>query len=101
MGDYNKNTQYGKGDFVRLNPSLNYDFNEKSIANSSDSTAKFFVCVADLIKEQNPLYNTNVWKEEKCSKNLNGCLLRFGNSNVNIPFGGFPGTVGYDYRLPG
>ena len=101
MGDYNKNTQYGKGDFVRLNPSLNYDFNQKSIANSSDSTAKFFVCVEDGIKALNPLYNTKVWKEDKCSKNLNGCLLRFGNSNVNIPFGGFPGTVGYDYRLPG
>ena len=100
-GDYDKNTIYNKGDFVRLDPSLNYDFNEKSISNYSDSTSKFFVCVADLIKGQNPLYNTNVWKEDKCSKNLNGCLLRFGNSNVNIPFGGFPGTVGYDYRLPG
>lgn len=100
-GDYDKNTIYNKGDFVRLDPSLNYDFNEKSISNYSDSTSKFFVCVADLIKAQNPLYNTNVWKEDKCSKNLNGCLLRFGNSNVNIPFGGFPGTVGYDYRLPG
>jgi len=100
-GDYDKNTIYNKGDFVRLDPSLNYDFNEKSISNYSDSTSKFFVCVADSIKAQNPLYNTNVWKEDKCSKNLNGCLLRFGNSNVNIPFGGFPGTVGYDYRLPG
>jgi hypothetical protein len=34
------------------------------------------------------------------SKNLNGCLLRFNDANINIPFGGFPGTVGYDYRLP-
>jgi lambda family phage minor tail protein L len=100
-GDYDNNTEYIKGDFVKLDPSLNYDFNEKSISSNSDLPAKFFVCVENTVKGQNPLYNTKVWKEDKCSKNLNGCLLRFGNSNVNIPFGGFPGTVGYDYRLPG
>jgi hypothetical protein len=100
-GDYDNNTEYIKGDFVKLDPSLNYDFNEKSISSNSDLPAKFFVCVENTVKGQNPLYNTKVWKEDKCSKNLNGCLLRFGNSNVGIPFGGFPGTVGYDYRLPG
>ena len=100
-GDYDNNTDYIKGDFVKLDPSLNYDFNEKSISSNSDLPAKFFVCVENTVKGQSPLYNTKVWKEDKCSKNLNGCLLRFGNSNVNIPFGGFPGTVGYDYRLPG
>ena len=100
-GDYDNNTDYIIGDFVKLDPSLNYDFNEKSISSNSDLPTKFFVCVENTVKGQNPLYNTRVWKEDKCSKNLNGCLLRFGNSNVNIPFGGFPGTVGYDYKLPG
>jgi hypothetical protein len=99
-GDYDNTIAYVKGDFVKIDPSLNYDFNEKSILNNSEVSAKFFVCVENTVKGQNPLYDTKVWREDKCSKNLNGCLLRFNDANINIPFGGFPGTVGYDYRLP-
>lgn len=99
-GDYDNTVDYVKGDFVKIDPSLNYDFNEKSILNNSEIPAKFFVCVENTVKGQHPIYNTVVWKEDKCSKDLNGCLLRFNDLSKGIPFGGFPGTVGYDYRLP-
>ena len=101
-GDYDNTTQYNKGDFVKIDSSLNFDFNEKVIFNNLEIPSKFFVCVIDNVKGSHPLYNTVAWREDKCSKNLNGCLLRFGGSKetVNIPFGAFPGTVGYDYRLP-
>jgi lambda family phage minor tail protein L len=99
-GDYDNTVNYVKGDFVKIDPSLNYDFNEKSILNNSEIPAKFFVCVENTVKGQHPIYNTAVWKEDKCSKDLNGCLLRFSDVSKGIPFGGFPGTVGYDYRLP-
>ena len=99
-GDYDNTVAYVKGDFVKIDASLNYDFNEKSVSNNLELSAKFFVCVEDTVKGQHPLYDTKAWKEDKCSKNLNGCLMRFNDPKINIPFGGFPGTVGYDYRLP-
>ena len=99
-GDYDNTIAYVKGDFVKIDASLNYDFNEKSVSNNLELSAKFFVCVEDTVKGQHPLYDTKAWKEDKCSKNLNGCLMRFNDPKINIPFGGFPGTVGYDYRLP-
>lgn len=99
-GDYDNTLEYVVGDFVKIDPSLNYDFNEKSVFNNLELPAKFFVCVENTVKGQHPLYDTKAWKEDKCSKNLNGCLLRFSDQNMNIPFGAFPGTVGYDYRLP-
>lgn len=99
-GDYDNTIAYVKGDFVKIDASLNYDFNEKSISNNLELSAKFFVCVENTVKGQHPLYDTKAWKEDKCSKNLNGCLMRFNDPKINIPFGGFPGTVGYDYRLP-
>jgi hypothetical protein len=101
-GDYDNTTEYKKGDFVKVDPPLNYDFNEKSTFNNSETPSRFFICVIDSVKGNHPFYNTVAWKEDKCSKNLNGCLLRFGGAKekINIPFGSFPGTVSYDYRLP-
>ena len=49
---------------------------------------------------KNPFNDTINWKEDKCSKTLNGCTLRFGDLGT-LPFGSFPGTVSYEYRLPG
>jgi len=100
-GIYNKDTQYNQGDFVKLDPSIDYDFNEKSMYKNYEVPSKFFVCISQNgSKGVNPASNTNIWIEDRCSKNLNGCLLRFDDSKINIPFGGFPGTVGYEYKLP-
>jgi hypothetical protein len=100
-GDYDNTVPYTQGDFVKIDPSLDYDFNEKVIFNNLEIPSKFFVCVGPSASGQHPFQYTNIWKEDKCSKNLNGCSLRFKDPNVNVPFGGFPGTIGYDYRLPG
>lgn len=100
-GDYDNTVAYAKGDFVKIDPSLDYDFNEKVMLSSLELPSKFFVCVGPGASGQHPFSYTNLWKEDKCSKNLNGCALRYKDPNVNIPFGGFPGTIGYDYRLPG
>ena len=64
----------------------------------------FFICISQQgSKGINPLDNSIIWKEDKCSKSLSGCSLRFGSDQEiakKIPFGGFPGTVDYDYELP-
>lgn len=100
-GDYDNTVAYTQGDFVKIDPSLDYDFNEKAILSNLELPSKFFVCVGASASGQHPFSYTDIWKEDKCSKNLNGCALRFKDSENSIPFGGFPGTIGYDYRLPG
>ena len=99
---YNPDYSYNQGDFVKIDTNIDYDFNEKSITQNNDFPSRFFVCVdPNGSKGKHPLNYTNVWIEDKCSRNLNGCSLRFNDSSVNIPFGGFPGTVSYEYKLPG
>ena len=60
----------------------------------------------NIINKQ-PDLNTNVWKQDQCSKTLRGCLLRFkdylskdGNvsSNKTLPYGAFPATFQYDNK---
>lgn len=98
---YNPDYSYNQGDFIKIDPYIEYDFNEKSINQNNELPARFFVCVDPQgSKGKHPLNYTNVWVEDKCSRNLNGCSLRFNDPTVNIPFGGFPGTVSYDYKLP-
>lgn len=101
-GIYDKKTYYNQGDFVRIENSIDYDFNEKSITQNNEFPNRFFVCVdINGSFDQHPFNNSKIWVEDKCSRNLNGCSLRFNDPAVNIPFGGFPGTVGYEYKLPG
>jgi len=98
---YNPDYAYKQGDFIKIDPYIEYDFNEKSINQNNELPTRFFVCIDPQgSKGKHPLNYTNVWAEDKCSRNLNGCSLRFNDPTVNIPFGGFPGTVGYDYKLP-
>jgi lambda family phage minor tail protein L len=100
-GDYSRRTKYSFGDFVKIEPPINFDFNETFQINNNTVPARFFVCI-DLNGSINehPFNFTNKWKEDKCSKNLNGCSLRFNGNQIGIPFGGFPGTVQYEYKLP-
>ncbi len=108
-GDYDSNTVYVKGDFVKLDIEINFDFEDDLNKQNNAIPSRFFVYVADSdSKGIHPLSNSEVWIEDKCSKKLSGCGLRFRNesldqanvNNVKIPFGGFPGTVTYDYKLP-
>ncbi len=100
-GDYSRKNSYAQGDFVKIEPSIDYDFNEKFLIKNNEIPARFFVCIApNGTTDQHPFYNTTVWKEDKCSKTLNGCSLRFNGENVGLPFGSFPGTLPYEYKLP-
>lgn len=100
-GDYNSNTIYSQGDFIKIDEEIDFDFNETFIQKNSVLPSRFFVCLSNEgIVGKHPMDYTNIWKEDKCSRNLNGCSLRF-NNITNIPFGSFPGTLSYDYKLPG
>jgi len=104
-GDYNSEIVYQKGDFVKIDPDINFDFTKSSLNQNSELPSRFFVCLSNNgSKGINPLENTNIWKEDKCSKKMSGCLARFRKDEAGdrqkIPFGGFPGTVDYDYELP-
>ena len=100
-GDYNSNTIYSRGDFVKIDEEIDFDFNETMIQKNSVLPSRFFVCLSNEgVTAKHPVDYTNIWKEDKCSRNLNGCSLRFNNIQ-NIPFGSFPATLSYDYKLPG
>ncbi len=45
--------------------------------NFTNKPKTFFVCIEDNISNKFPEKNSNVWKQDKCSKTLTGCLLRF------------------------
>jgi len=103
-GDYNSKTVYKRGDFVKIDINIDFDFTKDSSTQNSELPHRFFICVSEQgSKGINPLDNSIIWKEDKCSKSLSGCSLRFGSDDAiskAIPFGGFPGTVDYDYELP-
>lgn len=99
-GDYDPNTLYIKGDFVKIDANIDYDFNEPFIQKNNETPSKFFVLISENSSGKNPFNDTTNWKEDKCSKTLNGCSLRFSDLGT-LPFGSFPGTVSYEYRLPG
>lgn len=105
-GDYSDKQEYVNGDFVKLDQNINFDFDQDFDKQNNEIPSRFFVYVGEQPSQGiHPLSNSKLWIEDKCSKKLSGCLKRFkdtssDNSNINIPFGGFPGTVTYDYKLP-
>jgi len=103
-GEWSSTRNYSKGDFVFIDPLPSMDLDEEtSLIIPLNSPKNFFVCLQDGVLNKNPLENTDVWKQDKCSKTLNGCLLRFqdnktsaNNSRTSLPFGAFPATYPYD-----
>jgi hypothetical protein len=71
-----------------------------TLQKNNETPSKFFVLISENSSGKNPFNDTTNWKEDKCSKTLNGCSLRFSDLGT-LPFGSFPGTVSYEYRLPG
>lgn len=102
-GRWDKSIVYSQGDFVYLDfiPSVPTDLNNDFVLNTNNKQKNFYVCVfADILNKQ-PDLNTDIWKQDKCSKTLRGCLLRFKdyldpNGNGKLPFGAFPSTFPYD-----
>ena len=78
-----------------------YKENDESEIVSLNRPKNYFVCIINNINKY-PSQNTDVWKQDKCSRTLRGCRLRF-NDNVNLtkdkpylPFGAFPATFPYN-----
>ncbi|NVM35092.1 MAG: phage minor tail protein L [Candidatus Lokiarchaeota archaeon] len=56
----------------------------------------YYVALSGDVSGINPEENSEVWAFDGCNKNLSSCKLRFGEGK--IPFGGFPGTDGFNFR---
>jgi phage-related protein len=67
--------------------------------NPETKPTTLYVCLADNMRS-NPAYDEDNWVKDDCSKDLQGCRLRFGEgapqgqeSTKGIPFGAFPGVA--------
>jgi len=98
-------TVYNKADFVYLDALFDTNLeSEEAVLSPLNKNKNYFVCIADGVLNKNPLKNTDVWKQDKCSKTLQGCKLRFGNNTTRaftdgltyLPFGAFPATFPYN-----
>lgn len=95
-------TSYVPGDFVYVDAISNTNLeNDEAEIVSLNRPKNYFVCIVANTNKY-PLQNTDVWKQDKCSRTLRGCRLRF-NNNVTLtkdkpylPFGAFPATFPYD-----
>jgi hypothetical protein len=103
-GRWDKSITYSQGDFVYLDyiPSVPTDLKNDFVLNSNNKQRNFYVCVSSNVLNKQPDLNTDIWKQDKCSKTLKGCLLRFQDyltqPNGKLPFGAFPATFPYDNK---
>lgn len=105
-GRWNKSTVYSAGDFVYLDfiPNISINLSNDSVLNSNNKQRAFYVCITSNVEDKRPDLNTDVWKQDQCSKTLRGCLLRFedyvknNDQNKALPFGAFPSTYPYDNK---
>lgn len=101
-GEWLSTTSYVAGDFVYLDAISDTNLeNNEAILVSLNKPKNYFVCI-ESNTNKNPLNNTDVWKQDKCSRTLRGCMLRFAN-NISLtkdkpylPFGAFPATFPYN-----
>ena len=90
---------YSTGNVVAINPGSGslIDKNEVKMTDpASDEPPAYFVCIKDHSVRQDPRFKKEYWVEDQCSKTLNGCRMRFGES-AKLPFGGFPSIEAYRY----
>jgi lambda family phage minor tail protein L len=90
---------YSTGNVVAINPGSGslIDKNEVKMTDpASDEPPAYFVCIKDHSVRQDPRFKKEYWIEDQCSKTLNGCRMRFGES-TKLPFGGFPSIEAYRY----
>lgn len=101
-GEWSASTSYAIGDFVYLDAVADVNLeNENSVLVPLNKPKNYFVCVGANTNKY-PSKNSDVWKQDKCSKTLKGCFLRFANNTSltnslpYLPFGGFPATFPYN-----
>ena len=110
--DWSPTSTYNKGDVVKMVP-----FDHSSSLNPID----IYVCLQNNV-QSNPVYATQDWALDDCSRTICGCRLRFSDaatgaggghridsspkskdgfwteSEEGLPFGGFPGVDPYDFK---
>jgi lambda family phage minor tail protein L len=101
-GEWLSTTSYVVGDFIYLDAISDTNLeNNEAVLVSLNKPKNYFVCV-EANTNKNPLNNTDVWKQDKCSRTLRGCRLRFNNNTSltegkpYLPFGAFPATFPYN-----
>ena len=90
---------YSKGNVVVINPGSGslIDKNEVKMTDpASDEPPAYFVCIKGHVTPQDPRFKKEYWVEDQCSKTLNGCRMRFGES-AKLPFRGFQSIEAYRY----
>ena len=90
---------YSKGNVVVISPGSGsmIDKNKVKMTDpASDEPPAYFVCIKGHTTKQDPRFKKEYWVEDQCSKTLNGCKMRFGES-ATLPFGGFPSIEAYRY----
>lgn len=84
--EFSESKTYNSGEYV-------------TVSNVLDPSApkKYYVCLANGTNGIRPETDKTKWTEDACSKNIQGCRARFGNSEnaYGLPFGGFPGSWEY------
>jgi lambda family phage minor tail protein L len=85
-GEYDPDSTYLQGEYVYI---------------SKDGVNYYYVARVSIAAGLGPP-NESLWIPDQCSQSIRGCALRFGQSkrlsdgtyqsNVELPFGGFPGT---------
>jgi lambda family phage minor tail protein L len=88
--------EYNKTDIAYLeNPKVIINKNPLDNNSYSGPLRTWYVCIADKVTNQNPQSNPTYWQKDGCSKKISACKKRF--VNIPLPFGGFPGTDGFNY----
>ena len=90
-GAYQENTTYNAGDYV-------YMESKDDSGGEELYPRKYYVCAGSTT--ESPLSNKEKWKEDECSRSIDGCRLRFNSAHeisYGLPFGGFPGTENFDF----
>lgn len=85
-GEYSDTTTYNSGDWVTITNLLD-----------PASPPKYYVCLDNGTVGIKPETDKTKWAEDACSKDIQGCRLRFGagENSHGLPFGGFPGSWEY------
>lgn len=105
---FNYNESYSKGDVVRLQNfgqsknigNTNYAGGE--ITGADQVHEEFYVSRRDNNLNKLPRENPDFWQLDGCNKSIESCQEHFRNpfddSKQTLPFGGFPGTDGFQFR---
>ena len=72
-----------------------------------DPAPMVFICIKThyIASDYHPMLSSDFWVQDECSRDIDGCRARFGDSNIynksknkGLPFGGFPGTEKYSFE---